>query len=890
MSPLKAYVPRGIRVEAEIQAVADDVETIKRDLMDHLLYSVGKDPLEATARDWFEATAHAVRDRMTQRWMKTQRDYFDLQAKRVYYMSMEFLIGRTLSDSLINLGLYDAFRQVIADLKLDYEELAAWEMEAALGNGGLGRLAACFLDSLASLNMPGFGYGIRYEYGMFTQKLEDGWQVETPENWLRYGNPWEFPRPGIIYPVRFGGHVTVYQDSEGNQHWQWTSETEVMAMAYDVPVPGYGGTTVNNLRLWSAKSTREFNLEFFNRGDYMEAVRDKNNSETLSRILYPNDSTAVGKELRLKQEYFFVSASIQDILVRFHRKHGTFDYLSDYVAIQMNDTHPALTVAELMRVLIDDYGYAWDEAWDITRKCCAYTNHTLMSEALETWQIDLFQKVLPRHMQIIYEINYRFLSDVRHRWPGDTDVLRRMSLIDESDEPRVRMAYLAIVGSHKVNGVAQIHTDLLKSTLFADFEHFEPGKIINKTNGVTPRRWIANANPSLTALINKAIGKDWLGDLDKLHQLERFADDAQFRKDFMGVKMENKKRLAFLIETRLGMTLNPDAMFDVMVKRIHEYKRQLLNVLHVITRYNRIRSNPMTTIQPRVIMIGGKAAPGYAMAKLIVKLISDVSDVVNHDPLVGDRLKFIFGPNYNVSSAEIIIPGANLSEQISTAGTEASGTGNMKFAMNGALTIGTWDGANVEICEEVGAENMFLFGLSADEVAHMRCSYDSQQAIDANPELAQAIEMIRNGYFSPDDVNRFKPVADLLTKYGDHYLLTADYASYLAAQEKADVLYADPDEWARRAILNVARMGKFSSDRTIMEYAREIWGIAPRSVTLSDAATASEKTDSVPAKSEKKVRKPATKKEASPKSAARTTTAKSAPRKSPVKKTPPADA
>ncbi len=838
MSTLKMHAPRGIRVEADVQPVTDDVEAIKRDLLDHLLYSVGKDPLDATARDWLEATAHAVRDRMIQRWMKTQRDYFDLQAKRVYYLSMEFLIGRTLSDSLINLELYEPFRQAIAELKLDFDELAAWEMEAALGNGGLGRLAACFLDSLASLNMPGFGYGIRYEYGMFSQRLQDGWQVETPENWLRYGNPWEYPRPGVIHPVKFGGYVTVYHDSEGNQHWQWTGETEVMAMAYDVPIPGYGGETVNNLRLWSAKSTREFNLEFFNRGDYMEAVRDKNNSETLSRVLYPNDSTAVGKELRLKQEYFFVSASIQDILVRYHRKHGCFENLASHVAIQMNDTHPALTVAELMRILVDDYGYEWDEAWGITQKTCGYTNHTLMSEALETWQIDVFERVLPRHIQIIYEINFRFLNEVRHKWPGDPDVLRRMSIIDESGGRRVRMAYLAIVGSHKVNGVAQIHTDLLKSTLFSDFERFSPGKIINKTNGITPRRWVANANQGLTALINRHIGKDWLRDLDQLRKLEPFADDPDFRKAFMAVKLENKKRLALLIENRLGVTLDPTALFDVMVKRIHEYKRQLLNVLHVITRYNRIRANPTLNIQPRVVMIGGKAAPGYATAKLIIKLINDVADVVNHDPLVGDKLKFLFIPNYNVSSAEIIIPGANLSEQISTAGTEASGTGNMKLAVNGALTIGTWDGANVEICEEVGEENMFLFGLSAYEVAKMRENYDPWQKINANPELAQAIEMIRSGYFSQDDVNRFKPIADLLTTYGDFYLLTADYEGYIAAQEKVDALFQDQDEWARKAVLNVARMGKFSSDRTIREYAKEIWGIAPRAILEADQSTA----------------------------------------------------
>lgn len=809
-----------------VRLLDDDVESIRYSLASHLLYSVGKDPVNATARDWFMAAAYTVRDRVSERWMPTLNRYYDQDQKRVYYMSMEFLIGRTLSNAMISLGIYDQVKTAIEEMNLDFDEIVGWEVEAALGNGGLGRLAACLLDSMASLDVAGFGYGIRYDYGMFTQHVEHGWQVESPENWLRYGNPWEFPRPGVIYPVRFGGRVVHYKDVLGQTRAQWMDTEEVMAMAYDVPVPGYGGKTVNHLRLWSAKSTREFDLKYFNAGNYIEAVRDKNESETLSKVLYPSDITSRGKELRFKQEYFFVAASIQDILARFRKAHSDWNKLPERVAVQLNDTHPALVVAELMRVLVDEHHLEWNHAWDLTRRSCAYTNHTLLPEALETWPVDMFERILPRHMEIVFRINHEFLQEVRHRHPGDSDLLRRVSLVGEDGERRVRMAHLAVVGSHKVNGVAAIHTGLMKSTIFSDFEHLSPGKINNKTNGVTPRRWVLAANPGLSKLISEAVGEGWVTHLDHLKGLEKLADDKDFHARFAAVKRANKQHLAQVIGQRLGVDVSVDSLFDVQIKRIHEYKRQLLNVLHVVTRYARIRANPTVDVVPRTVIIGGKAAPGYILAKLIIKLINDVADVVNNDPLVGDKLKVVFVPNYNVSTAELVMPAAELSEQISTAGTEASGTGNMKMSMNGALTIGTWDGANVEICEEVGEENMFLFGLTAQEVARRRIDgYDPQIAINANDELKRALDMIGSGYFSPDQTDRYRSLVEALTN-GDTYLLTADYPLYIAAQERVDALYRDPDEWTRKAILNVARMGKFSSDRTVAEYARDIWGVA----------------------------------------------------------------
>jgi starch phosphorylase len=806
--------------------IGNDAETLKAAISDHLLYTVGKEPINATARDWFLAAAHTVRDLVTEHWMSTLNRYYQEDSKRVYYMSMEFLIGRTLVNSLVNLGIYDVVRQAIEDLGQDFDEVAAWEVEAALGNGGLGRLAACLLDSMATIGVAGFGYGIRYDYGMFTQHIEHGWQVESPENWLRYGNPWEFPRPGVIYPVRFGGRVIHFRDALGHQRSQWVDAEDVMAMAYDVPVPGFGGKVVNNLRLWSAKSTREFDLKYFNAGNYIEAVRDKAESETLSKVLYPSDITDRGKELRFKQEYFFVAASLQDILARFRKSHTDWEKLPDKVALQLNDTHPALVIAELMRVLTDEHRIEWDRAWSITRRCCAYTNHTLLPEALETWPVELFSRILPRHLEIIFQLNHEFLQGVRYRHPGDTELLRRVSLVAEGDERRIRMAHLAVIGSHKVNGVAAIHTGLMKSTIFSDFEHLSPGKIINMTNGVTPRRWLLASNPRLAELITRHIGDGWITDLDQLRRLEPLADDRAFRAEFRAVKRANKEALALMIAQRIGVDVDPASLFDVQVKRIHEYKRQLLNMVQVVVRYARMRANPAIEVQARTVIIGGKAAPGYALAKLIIKLVNDVAEVVNNDPATRGRLKVVFLPNYNVSTAEIVMPAADLSQQISTAGTEASGTGNMKLAMNGALTIGTWDGANVEMCEEIGEEHMFLFGLTAQEVARRRIDgYDAYAAVRADKDLSMALDMIGSGFFSPDQPDIFRPLVETLTAAGDHYLLTADFQSYMTAQDRVDRAFADPDDWARRTILNVARMGKFSSDRTVAEYARQIWGV-----------------------------------------------------------------
>jgi glycogen phosphorylase len=803
-----------------------DKESLTRSLENLLVYAMGKDEITATHRDWFSTTALAVRERLIERWMETMRSYYRADAKRVYYLSLEFLTGRLLANGLLNLGIYDACRESLDGLKLDLERIMELESDAALGNGGLGRLAACFLDSLATLDMPGYGYGIRYEYGMFTQRIENGYQVEHPDHWLRYGNPWEFPRPEVLFPVHFGGRVVEYRDDQGRLRHHWVDTEEVMAMAFDTPVPGYGTETVNNMRLWSAKASRDFNLKYFNEGNYIQAVAEKNESENLSKVLYPDDTTQMGRELRLKQQYFFVCASLQDILRRFTKNHKDLGELPNEVAIQMNDTHPSIAIPELMRILVDIHHLDWDRAWDITRRTVSYTNHTLMPEALETWPVGLFGEILPRHLQIVYEINRRFLEEVHHRFPGEQDLVRRVSLIDESAGKRVRMANLSVVSSHAVNGVSEIHTDLMKETIFADFERLYPGRIINITNGITPRRWLHQANPGLSKLISSRIGDGWLRDLQELSRLAPLADDAAFRKAFRAVKRENKERLAAGIEVRCKECVDPDALFDIQTKRIHEYKRQLLNVLHVVTRYNRIREGRVKDLVPRTVIIGGKAAPGYFMAKLIIKLINSVADVVNHDPVVGGLLKVVFLPNYNVSNAEKTIPACDLSEQISTAGTEASGTGNMKFALNGALTIGTLDGANIEIREEVGDENFFLFGLNADDVAEVRAQgYDPWHYYNTNDELRKALDMISSGFFSPDDLHRFRPIVDSLTSGGDHYLLLADYESYIRAQEQVDALYRDQEQWSRRAILNVAGMGKFSSDRSILEYAEKVWKV-----------------------------------------------------------------
>ncbi len=814
-----------------------DTHSIIRSMANRLEYLVGKDLYTATERDWFHVAAYVVRDRLMERWMETMRTYYREDTKRVYYLSMEFLIGRTLMNSLLNMGILDPVAQAFREAGLNLEKICEMEPDAALGNGGLGRLAACFLDSMATLGIPGYGYGIRYEYGMFRQTIEDGYQKEHPDNWLRYGNPWEFPRAEVIFPVKFYGRVVEYPDDKGGLHFHWVDTDEVIAMAYDTPIPGFRTNTVNNMRLWAAKSSRDFDLRYFNEGNYIKAVEAETQSENISKVLYPDDTTHMGKELRLKQQYFFVCASLQDILYRFKKFHSSLVELPDKVAIQLNDTHPAIAIPEMMRILVDIEKLQWDQAWDIVTRTFSYTNHTLLPEALETWPAHLFGNILPRHLQIIHEINRRFLKDVMHHFPGDPELLRRMSIIDESGEHRIRMANLAIVGSHKVNGVAKLHTRLMKETIFADFDRLYPEKIINKTNGITPRRWLHHVNPELAGLISGRIGRGWVTDLEALSGLAPCADDPAFCEAFSAIKRRNKARLAALIERHLGLSVNLDSLFDVQIKRIHEYKRQVLNVLHVVTLYNRLRNDPAREMVPRTVIFSGKAAPGYVMAKMVIKLINDVADIVNNDPLVGDRLRVIFIPNYDVTTASDIIPAAELSEQISTAGMEASGTGNMKLALNGALTIGTLDGANIEIRDAVGHDNMFIFGLTAEEVlALRRQGYQPWDHYHANSELKQVLDMIGSGFFSPEQPDLHKGLVHALTDGGDAFMVLADYESYVACQERVSELYTCPHEWTRKAVLNVANMGLFSSDRTISEYATEIWRASPVEIVLKKEA------------------------------------------------------
>lgn len=813
--------------KTDVSSVTHAKTPAKQALQNHLVYSIFKTDEVATPRDWYSTAAYTVRDHVIDRWVKTVETYAEQDPKRVYYLSLEFLIGRMLSNAALNLGVESEVRAGLNALGHKMENVVEMEPDAALGNGGLGRLAACFLDSMATMDIPGTGYGIRYEYGMFKQSINQGQQVENPDNWLRYGNIWEFQRPESTYTVQFFGNVVEFETVKGIEH-HWVDAEHVVAMAYDVPIPGYDTQTVNNLRLWSAKAAIEFDLRQFNEGNYERAVESRNVTESISKVLYPNDASASGRELRLKQQYFFVSASIQDILHRFLLKHKDWKKLPDKIAIQLNDTHPAIALAEMMYQLVDVHQLDWDFAWSLVGEVFAYTNHTLMPEALETWAVDLFSRLLPRHLQIIYRINHEFLAMVNHHFPGDTDLLTRVSIIDESNGRRVRMAHLAVVGSHTVNGVAALHSELLKTILFADFNRIYPNKFVNVTNGITPRRWLNQCNPDLTALLTKAIGSGFQRDLDKLKLITPLAEDKAFRKAFREVKLANKVRLSNRIEDVTGVKLNPNSLFDVQIKRIHEYKRQLLNVLHVITLYNRIRSGQAKDITPRSVIFGGKAAPGYWMAKQIIRLINDVATIINDDPAVGDKLKVVFYPNYEVSAAELLFPGSDLSEQISTAGTEASGTGNMKMALNGALTIGTLDGANVEIKEEVGEENIFIFGLTTDEIALTKAAgYNPWDYYNSNAELKQVLDMIANGFFSVEEPDRYQAIFDNLLQKGDHYLLLADYASYIAAQDAVSALYQDQEEWSRRAILNVARVGKFSSDRTIGEYAKNIWHVAP---------------------------------------------------------------
>lgn len=815
----------------KFEPLSSDKEHLRASIRARLIHTVGRDPQFASKRDWLNAVAFAARDRLIERRLFTRRHFNETGSKRIYYLSMEYLIGRMLINALLNMGFFDECQQALVELGVDIDLVSELEPDAALGNGGLGRLAACIMDSLASQCMPGYAYGIRYEFGMFRQEIENGQQVEHPDTWLRYGSPWEFPRSEHTYPVRFYGKLSSHTDSKGMTHHYWEDSEEVMAMAYDIPIPGYGTHNVNNLRLWSARASQDFDLRYFNEGDYIGAVESKSETETISKVLYPNDATAMGRELRLKQEYFFVSASLQDIIARTQHRGYEIDTFHETSVIQLNDTHPAIAIPELMRLLMDVHGMSWDKAWNITTNTFAYTNHTLMPEALEVWPVELMERVLPRHMQIIYQINHQFLDEVRHKYPGDSELLQRVSLIDESHGRNVRMAYLSVVGSKKVNGVAALHSQLLKDYLFKDFYFLMPEKFVNVTNGITPRLWLNQANRPLAKLITDHIGDCWVKDLYELRKIEKLADDKKFLEDYRNVKLENKKRLAKAIQKNTGIVVSPDAMFDIQVKRIHEYKRQLLNVLHIVTLYNRIRNGQGDDMSPRVVLFAGKAAPSYTVAKNIIHLINDIADTVNNDPRIGDSLKVVFYPNYDVSSAGIIIPAADLSEQISTAGTEASGTGNMKLALNGALTIGTLDGANVEIREEVGEENIFIFGMTTDQVTeHRAMGYRPRSYYEQDEELREVLDMIRNGFFNSQDPHRYEDLIDNLLNV-DYYMLLADYRSYVDVQGKVGELYKDSDAWTQMALLNTCRMGKFSIDRTVAEYAHNIWDIAPQCIT-----------------------------------------------------------
>ncbi len=803
------------------------VEDFKKCIQHHLMSFQGRDPDRAGDQDVYRALSYALRDVLMEKWIKTQKTFYAGKMKRVYYLSLEFLVGRSLGNALINMGLMDEITQALEQLGYDLERLRECEEDAALGNGGLGRLASCFMDSIATMKIPAYGYGIRYDFGLFNQKIVDGYQVETPDSWLRLGSPWMYERTSFMYPVQFYGHVTATTDKHGRYRARWTNTEIVMAMACDMLVPGFNNDHVINMRLWCAKASRELDLRSFNAGDYIFAVESKVKSETISKVLYPSDDISEGQELRLKQQYFFVAATFQDILRRYRKENETFDDFSNQVAVQLNDTHPSIAIPELMRLLLDIEGLGWEQAWDISVRTFGYTNHTLMPEALETWPVDMLGRVLPRHLEIIYEINRRFLEEVAIRYPGNQRKIQEMSLIDEGPVRRVRMANLAIVGSHSVNGVAALHSELLKNYLFRNFHEMYPNRINSKTNGITPRRWLLKCNQNLAQLIGEKIGYDWAVDLDKLRGLEAYCDDPVFHQRWQAVKLVNKKRLAKIIAAECNIVVDPNSLFDIQVKRIHEYKRQLLNVLHVIHFYQRLLTRPDETVTPRTIVFAGKAAPSYHKAKLIIKLINSVGAVVNNDPRIGDRLKVAFIPNYCVSLAERIIPAADLSEQISTAGTEASGTGNMKFALNGALTIGTLDGANIEIREEVGAENIFIFGMTAEEAEYeKKCkSRKPWQVYESNPAVSAIIDAIGGGAFSNGDTELFRPLVNDLLSENDPYLLLLDLESYLQCQQLVGEVYADRATWTRRSILNVARMGKFSSDRTIKEYAEEIWGV-----------------------------------------------------------------
>ena len=804
------------------------VEEFKQCIQHHLVSFQGRDPDRASEQDVYRALSYALRDVLMEKWIKTQKTFYAEKMKRVYYLSMEFLVGRSLGNTIVNMGLMHEITQALQQLGYDLEILQECEEDAALGNGGLGRLASCFMDSIATMKIPAYGYGILYDFGLFNQKIVDGYQVETPDSWLRLGSPWMYERTSFMYPVQFYGHVTATTDENGRYRARWTDTQIVMAMACDLLVPGFNNDHVINMRLWRAKASRELDLQSFNAGDYVSAVESKVKSETISKVLYPSDDIAEGQQLRLRQQYFFVAATLQDVMRRYRKSNTSFEDFPNQVAIQLNDTHPAIAIPELMRLLLDIEGQNWELAWDVCVKTFAYTNHTLMPEALETWTVDMFGAMLPRHLEIIYEINRRFLLEVAERYPGNLRRIQEMSLIEEGPVRKIRMSNLAIVGSHSINGVAALHTELLKENLFRNFFEMYPERFNSKTNGITPRRWLLCCNQDLAGLIGEKIGMDWVTDLDQLRGLEAFAEDTAFHERWREVKRINKVWLAKIIEKECsGLVVDPDSMFDIHIKRIHQYKRQLLNVLHVIYLYQQIITYPEVARTARTIIFAGKAAPSYHRAKLIIKLINAVAEVVNKDPRVGGRLKVAFIPNYSVSLAERIIPAADLSEQISTAGTEASGTGNMKFALNGALTIGTLDGANVEIRQEVGEDNIFIFGMTAEEVDYEKRfkSRKPVQIYEKNPAVRAIIDAIAGGTFSNGDKELFRPlVQDLMSEY-DPYLLLLDLESYLACQDMVGEMFADKALWTKKSILNVARIGKFSSDRTITQYAEEIWGV-----------------------------------------------------------------
>ena len=799
-----------------------DVEGVKKAIVYKLIFLIGRSPKEASQRDWLNATLHAVRDLVTEGWITTARQSRAEETRRVYYLSMEFLIGRTLSNAMIAEGVYDVAEKALAELNVDLEEIIEKEVDPGLGNGGLGRLAACFMDSLATLAIPAMGYGIRYEYGMFRQKIENGQQVERPDDWLEKGAPWEFMRPSKRFSIDFGGHI-YFEDKK----CIWNPAEKVTALAYDQMIPGYKNDSASTLRLWSAHGGELFDLEEFNRGDHLAAVATRSANQNLSRVLYPDDSTWNGRELRLRQEYFLVSASLQDILRRHLRTHGTLDNLADKVAIHLNDTHPALAIPELMRILIDLHGYSWQNAWDVTRRIFSYTCHTLMSEALETWPVEMMAKILPRHLQMIFEINDHFLEYVKTYVTTDMDFIRRVSLIEEGYQRKVRMGWLSVVGSHKVNGVAAIHSDLMVSSTFADFARIYPERFTNVTNGITPRRWLAVANPKLAALFDQYIGSEWRCDLSQIEKLKAFADKGEFKRAVADIKYDNKVKLAQYVKKTLDIDLDPHALFDVQVKRIHEYKRQMLNVLHIIARYNEMLAHPEKDWQPRVFILAGKAASAYYAAKQTIRLINDVANVINNDERLKGRLKVVFIPNYSVSLAQLIIPAADISEQISLAGTEASGTSNMKFALNGALTLGTLDGANVEILDNVGEDHIFIFGNTVEQVEALRREgYRPFDYYQNDEQLREVIEQIIRGDFSPEEPNRYHSLIQGL-QYHDYYQSFADFRSYVEAQKAVDKKYQDRDVWIASTIQNMVNMGFFSSDRTILEYAKNIWKIEP---------------------------------------------------------------